>query len=121
MHYYKKKKEVTYDVPYYFSAFNVFECGRKLLDRLDVSYERLYIATPKEEYFTEMLHSLIERNRCHSTPMSNKNLQEAVIRVMEDEKNDANRNVHNVTTDNLFQAPITLNVQKKDANVTYER
>ena len=77
MHYYEKNdanNEVTYDVPYYFSAFNVFECGRKLLDRLDVSYERLYIATLKEEYFTEMLDSLIERNRCHSTPMSNKNL-----------------------------------------------
>ena len=32
------KNEVTYDVPNYFNAFNVFKCGRKLLDRLDVSY-----------------------------------------------------------------------------------
>ena len=41
------KNEVTYDVPNYFNAFNVFECGRNILDRLDVSYERACIATPK--------------------------------------------------------------------------
>ena len=33
--------EVTYDVSNYFNAFNVFECGRNILDRLDVSYERV--------------------------------------------------------------------------------
>ena len=43
------KNEVTYDVPDYFNVFNVFECGRKLLDKLDVSYERAYMATPKEK------------------------------------------------------------------------
>ena len=32
------KIEVTYYVLSYFNAFNVFECGRMLLDRLDVSY-----------------------------------------------------------------------------------
>ena len=34
-------KEVT-------SYFNIFECGRNLLDRLDVTYERACMATPKE-------------------------------------------------------------------------
>ena len=32
--------EVTYDLPKYFNAFNIFKRGRKLLDRLDVSCER---------------------------------------------------------------------------------
>ena len=27
-------------MPDYFNAFNVLECGRNILDRLDVSYER---------------------------------------------------------------------------------
>ena len=40
---------------------------------------------------------------------------------MEDEEKDAKRNVNNVTTDTLFQSPVTVNAQKKDANVTYER
>ena len=67
------KNEVTYDVPNYFNAFNIFERGRKLLDRLDVSYDRACMATPKEEYFTEILDSLIKHNCRHGTPLSSKN------------------------------------------------
>ena len=68
-----------------------------------------------------MLDSLIEHNRRHGTPLSNKKLQEAVIRVMGDKEKYAEHNVNNVTTDNLFQYPVTINAQKKDSNVTYER
>ena len=68
-----------------------------------------------------MLDSLIEHNCCHGTPMSNKNLRETVIRVMEDEEKYAERNVNNVTTDTFFQSPVTINAQNKDANMTYER
>ena len=39
--------EVTYDVLNYFNTFDIFECGRKLLDRIDMSYERACMATPK--------------------------------------------------------------------------
>ena len=42
------KHEVTYNVPNYLNAFNVFECARKLLDRIDMSYKRVSMATPKE-------------------------------------------------------------------------
>ena len=48
----KKQKdannEVTYDVPKYFNAFNVFKFRRKILDRLGVSYEIACMATPRE-------------------------------------------------------------------------
>ena len=37
---------VTKEVPSY---FNIFECGRNLLDRLDVTYERACMDTPKRE------------------------------------------------------------------------
>ena len=76
--------------------------------------------TPKEDYFMEMLDSLLEHNHCHGTPLSSKKLQEAVIRVMEDEEKYAERNINNVTTDTSFQSPVTINAQKKYANVTYE-
>ena len=103
-----------------FNAFNVFRCGRMILERLDVSYERACMATPKEEYFGDILDHLIKHNRRHSTPMSNEKLREAVIRVMEYEEKDPERNVNNVTTDNLFWSPATVNAQNKDVNVTYE-
>ena len=66
--------EVTYDFLKYFNVFNVFECGRKLLDKLDVSYKRLYMTTPKEEYFTEILEHLNEYNDRHSQRLSSKNI-----------------------------------------------
>ena len=53
--------------------------------------------------------------------MSNEKLQEAVIRVMKDEEKYAKRNVNNVNKVTLFQSPVTVNSQKKDANVIYER
>ena len=67
------------------------------------------MATPKEEYFTEMLDHLIKHNHCHGTPMSNKKLREAVIRVVEDEEKEAKRNVNNVTMDTLSWSPVTFN------------
>ena len=44
----KKQKdannEVTYNVTNYSNAFNVLECRRNILDRLDMSYERACMA-----------------------------------------------------------------------------
>ena len=115
------KNEFTYDVPNYFNACNVFKCGRKLLDRLDVSYERAYMTTPREVYFAEMLENLKEHNCRHRKLFSSKKLQEAVIRVMEESEEEAESSVNNVTTDTSFQSPVFINAQKKDANMSYER
>ena len=41
-----EKTSVIDEVPTY---FNIFECGRNILNRLDVTYERACMATPKEE------------------------------------------------------------------------
>ena len=93
------------------------------MERLDVSYERACMATAREEYYKKMLDSLLDDNDRHGTPSSSKKLQEVVIRVMaetEEEKKDAERNVNNVTMDTLFQSPVTINTQRKDANLTNE-
>ena len=68
------KNEVIYDVPNYFNVFNIFECGRNILHGLDMSYERAYMATPKEEEFTEMLYHLKIYNECHGQRLSSKKL-----------------------------------------------
>ena len=46
----------------YFNAFNVFKCGRKLLDRLDVSYERACMATEIKVYFAKILDYLLDND-----------------------------------------------------------
>ena len=54
------------------------------------------MATPKEEYFMDILDSLIKRNCRHGTPLSSKKLRQAVIRFMEYEEKGFERNVNNV-------------------------
>ena len=39
----------------------------------------------------------------------------------EKQEEDAKRNVNNVTMDTFFQSPVTINTQRKDANMTNER
>ena len=48
---YKEYKEpsVTKEVKIY---FNIFECGRNILDRLDVTYQQAFLATLQKKYYT---------------------------------------------------------------------
>ena len=75
-------------MPNYFNAFNIFECGRKLLDRLDVSYKIACMATPKEEYFTEVMNHINTYDDRHSQILSSKKLRYSVIRVTQDEEEE---------------------------------
>ena len=47
-----KEPSVTKEVKSY---FNIFECGKNILDRLDVMYQQAFMATPQEKYYTNML------------------------------------------------------------------
>ena len=120
MHYYGKKdagNEVTYDVPN-FNVSNVFGFRR---NNPDVSYERAYMATLGNEYFTDMLDHLNEYNDHHGQRLSSKNLNEAVICVMEQEEEEIERNINKITFNTSFQSPVTVNVQKKDKILSLER
>ena len=44
------------------SYLNIFECGRNLLDQIDVTYQRVFMAKPEDEYYKEMTKSLIKAN-----------------------------------------------------------
>ena len=55
-----KEHSVTEKVKSY---SNIYECGRNLLDRLDVTYQQAFMATPSEnDYYKEMLKNLIKVN-----------------------------------------------------------
>ena len=68
-----------------------------------------------------MLDSLPDNNERHGTPLSSKNLQEAVIIVVEEEEKYAKRKFSNITMDTLFRSPVPIILQKKDENVKNER
>ena len=45
------------------SYFNIFKCGRNILDQLDVMYKRAFLATSvQDEYYNEMMKSLTKVN-----------------------------------------------------------
>ena len=55
-----KEPSVTQKVTSY---FNIFECGRNLLNQLDVTYQQVSMAkSEQDEYYKEMTKSLIKAN-----------------------------------------------------------
>ena len=40
------------------------------------------MVTPRDEYYRNILETLIEHNDCHTAPLSSEKLQQAVSRVM---------------------------------------
>ena len=71
-----KEPSVTQKITIY---FNIFECGRNLLDQLDVTYQRAFMATPAEdEYYKEMMKILIKVNN-EGGKLRNEKIRQAVI------------------------------------------
>ena len=61
------------------SYFNIFECSRKLLDQLDVTYQRAFMATSAQyEYYKEMTKSIINAN-IEGGKLFNEKIQQAFI------------------------------------------
>ena len=76
-----EESSVTKEVPSY---FNIFECGRNSLDRLDMTYEQACMATPKDKYYTKLLKNIVADNNHNGVPLSNEKIQQAVSIVMEE-------------------------------------
>ena len=75
-----KEPSATKEVTHY---FNIFECGRNILDRLDVMYQQAFMANPQDKYYTKMLENLTKVNNIKSEPLSNERLRQSVIHVRE--------------------------------------
>ena len=75
-----KEPSVTKEVKRY---FNIFECGMNILDRLDVTYQRSFVATTQDKYHTKLLDNLVEMSNRNSETLSNENLRQAVSVVRE--------------------------------------
>ena len=55
-------------------CFNIFECGNNLLNKLDATYERSCMATPRDKYYTKMYETLVDYNDRNDAPLSNENI-----------------------------------------------
>ena len=76
-----KEHSVTEKVKSY---FNIYECGRNLLDRLDVTYQQAFMAPPKDKYYNAFMDTLVKDNNLRGKPFYNQNIQEAVNDAIEE-------------------------------------
>ena len=67
------------------SYFNIFECGKNLLNKLDATCKRACMATSRDKYYTKMYETLIDYNYHNDAPLSNANIQDAIYKVIEEE------------------------------------
>ena len=74
-----EESSFTHEVPRY---FNIFDCGRNILKRLDVKYEQACMATTKDKYYMKMLETLFDYNGRNNAQFYNEKLRQAVSKLM---------------------------------------
>ena len=86
--------------------FNIYKCGRNLLDQLNVTYQRVFMATPIDKYYNALLDTLVKDNNLRGEPFSNENIQQAVGKVIEETEAEFKRNHNEITCNTSFKSPI---------------
>ena len=60
------------------------------------------MATEGNEYFTDILDHINGYHDCHGQRLSSKKLKEAALRVMEQQEEEIEHNINNITCDTSF-------------------
>ena len=79
------------------SNFNIFKCGRNLLGKLDVTYQRALTASPvqeglyqispaRERYYDMMVDKITEANVGSEKTINNDDLNKAITQLKADEE-----------------------------------
>ena len=103
--------------------FNIFECGKNILNKIDATCERACMENPRDKYYTELFRTITYCNDSNSAPLSNENIRYAIHRVIAEEKLDVHNitsDTHNVTVDNFSQTSNTQR-EKKNTILTSEK
>ena len=83
------------------SYFNIFKCGINLLDQLEVTYQRAFMATPEDEYYKERTKSIIKANN-EGGKLCNEKIRKAVIDLRAELNGEHERNINKISCDNLY-------------------
>ena len=98
------------------SYFNIFECGRNLLDQLDVMYQRAFMATPipegfyftspsRERYYDKMTESLIKAKVRSDGAMNNDELHKAINQLKSEKESEHERNILDMIQVDEYKLP----------------
>ena len=96
------------------SYFNIFECGRNLLDQLDVTYQQAFMTTSaQDEYHREMTKSLIKANIGSDGKICNEKIHRAFIYLRSEVDAEHERNINNITSEDVYTSPMKKKEKKK--------
>ena len=98
------------------SYFNIFECGRNLLDQLDVAYQRAFMASPvqegyyqpspeRERYYDKLVKSLINSTVGSDGTINNDNLNEAITQFKAEKEAGNEHNILDMTQVDEYMSP----------------
>ena len=62
--------------------FNIFECGKNILNQIDATCERACMENPRDKYYAELYRTITDCNDRNSVPFSNEKIQDAIRRVI---------------------------------------
>ena len=96
--------------------FNIFECGRNLLDKLDVTYQRALMASPVQEkfyqpsparewYYDKMDESLIKAKIGSDRTINNDELHKAITQLKSEKEADHERSIIDMTQVDYYMLP----------------
>ena len=56
------------------SYFNIFLCGKNILNKLYATCKRACMATPRDKYYTELFRTITDSNDRNSAPLFNEKI-----------------------------------------------
>ena len=88
--------------------FNILKWGRNILDKLDVTYQRAFMASPvqegyyqpspaRERYYDQLAKILINLNFRSDRTINNDNIKQATTQLKAENKSGHERNILNMT------------------------
>ena len=101
--------------------FNTFKCGRNLLNQLDVTYQRAFMATPVQEgyyqqspacerYYDQLEKSLINSTIRSDGTINNDKLNEAITQLKAEKEAGHERNILDMTQVDEYKSPGKMNM-----------
>ena len=97
------------------SYYNIFECGRNILDQLDVTYQRAFMASPvqegyytspaRERYYDQLTKYVINSNVRSDGTIKNDKLNQEIIDLKSEEESEHERNISNMRQVDEYKSP----------------
>ena len=96
--------------------FNIFKCGRNLLDQLDVKYQQAFTALPaqevlyqpspaRERYYYKMAESLIKAKVGSDVTINNDELHKAITQLKSEKEAEHERNILDMKKVDDYKSP----------------